>query len=58
VLVVVLLLLLVVVVMAAAVAKGRTTFRKYIPKKHKCFGKKVYKLCGMSVYIYMICASA
>jgi hypothetical protein len=30
--------------------KGRVIFRKYIPKKRKCFGVKVYKLCDMSGY--------
>jgi len=25
--------------------KGRVVFRQYIPKKIKCFGIKIYKLC-------------
>ena len=25
--------------------KGRVIFRQYIPKKHKCFGIKIYRLC-------------
>ena len=25
--------------------KGRVIFRQYIPKKRKCFGIKIYKLC-------------
>ena len=36
---------------------GRVIFRQYIPKKRKCFGIKVYKLCDESgciyIYIYM-----
>jgi len=24
--------------------KGRVIFRQYMPKKHKCFGIKIYKL--------------
>jgi hypothetical protein len=34
--------------------KGRVLFKQYIPKKHKRFGIKMYKLCGytydMKVY--------
>jgi hypothetical protein len=30
--------------------KGRVNFKQYIPKKHKCFGIKIYKLCDMSGY--------
>jgi len=32
--------------------KGRVTFRQYIPKKRKCFGIKIYKLCDESGYTY------
>jgi len=28
--------------------KGRVIFRQYIPKKIKCFGIKIYKLCDGS----------
>jgi len=38
--------------------RGRVNFRQYIPKKRKCFGIKIYKLCdkagytcGMRVYL-------
>jgi len=30
--------------------KGRVIFRQYIPRKHKCFDIKIYKLCGLSGY--------
>ena len=30
--------------------KGRVIFRQYIPKKRKCFGIKIYKLCGEAGY--------
>jgi len=32
--------------------KGRVIFRQYIPKKRKCFGIKIYKLCDESGYTY------
>jgi len=32
--------------------KGRVIFRQYIPKKRKCFGIKIYKLCDKSGYTY------
>ncbi|KAG8233829.1 hypothetical protein J437_LFUL008051 [Ladona fulva] len=32
--------------------KGRVVFRQYIPKKHKRFGIKVYKLCDDRAYTY------
>jgi hypothetical protein len=32
--------------------KGRVIFRQYIPKKRKCFGIKIYKLCDNSGYTY------
>lgn len=32
--------------------KGRVVFRQYIPKKHKRWGIKVYKLCDESAYTY------
>jgi hypothetical protein len=32
--------------------KGRVTFRQYIPKKHKRFGIKIYKLCDSLGYTY------
>jgi hypothetical protein len=32
--------------------KGRVIFRQYIPKKRKCFGIKIYKLCDDSGYTY------
>jgi hypothetical protein len=31
--------------------KGRVNFKQYIPKKHKRFGIKIYKLCNMSGYM-------
>jgi hypothetical protein len=27
-------------------------FEQYVPKKHKCFGIKIYKLCNMTEYTY------
>ena len=30
--------------------KGRVIFRQYIPKKHKRFGIKIYKLCDETGY--------
>jgi len=30
--------------------KGRVIFREYIPKKHKQFGIKIYKLCNALGY--------
>jgi len=32
--------------------QGRVIFRQYIPKKRKCFGVKIYKLCDESGYTY------
>ena len=32
--------------------KGRVVFRQYIPKKHKRFGIKIYKLCDETGYTY------
>jgi len=32
--------------------KGRVIVRQYIPKKRKCFGIKIYKLCEESGYTY------
>ena len=32
--------------------KGRVIFGQYIPKKRKCFGTKIYKLCDESGYMY------
>jgi hypothetical protein len=32
--------------------KGRVVFRQYIPKKHKRFGTKIYKLCDSLGYTY------
>jgi len=32
--------------------KGRVIFRPNIPKKRKCFGIKIYKLCDESGYTY------
>ena len=32
--------------------KGRVIFRQYIPKKHKRFGIKIYKLCDDTGYTY------
>ena len=32
--------------------KGRVIFRQYIPKKRKCFGIKIYKVCDESRYMY------
>jgi len=32
--------------------KVRVIFRQYIPKKSKCFGIKIYKLCDESGYMY------
>jgi len=32
--------------------KGRIVFWKYIPKKHKRFGIKIYKLCNSQGYTY------
>jgi len=32
--------------------KGRVTFQQYIPKKHKRFGIKIYKLCDSLGYTY------
>jgi hypothetical protein len=38
--------------------KGRVVFKQYVPKNHKCFGIKIYKLCdskgctyNMTVYL-------
>jgi hypothetical protein len=35
-----------------ALFKGRVIFKQYIPKKHKSFHTKIYKLCNMSGYTY------
>jgi hypothetical protein len=32
--------------------KGRVVFKQYIPKKHKRFGIKMYKLCDSKGYTY------
>jgi hypothetical protein len=32
--------------------KGRVDFKQHIPKKHKCFGIKIYKLCDSKGYMY------
>ncbi|PSN35194.1 PiggyBac transposable element-derived protein 4, partial [Blattella germanica] len=32
--------------------KGRVIFRQYIPKKHKRFGIKLYKICDSNGYTY------
>ena len=32
--------------------EARVFYRQYIPKKRKCFGIKIYKLCDKSVYMY------
>jgi len=32
--------------------KGRDVFKQYIPKKHKHFGIKTYKLCDYKGYTY------
>jgi hypothetical protein len=32
--------------------KGRVIFQQYIPKKHKRFGIKIYKLCDETGYTY------
>jgi len=32
--------------------QGRVIFRQYIPKKRKCFGIKIYKLCDKLGYTY------
>jgi hypothetical protein len=32
--------------------KGKVNFKQYIPKKHKRFGLKIYKLCDMSGCMY------
>jgi hypothetical protein len=32
--------------------KGQIIFKQYIPKKHKCFWIKIYKLSDMSGYTY------
>jgi hypothetical protein len=33
--------------------KGRVVFKQYIPKKHKLFGIKIYKLCDSKGHTYM-----
>jgi hypothetical protein len=35
--------------------KGRNVFRQYIPKKHRHFGIKIFKLCDAAGYTYNIC---
>jgi len=38
---------------AVELIKGRAIFKQYIPKKHKCFDIKIYKLCDMiQLYIW------
>ena len=32
--------------------KGRVIFKQYIPKIHKHFGSKIFKLCDSTVYMY------
>jgi hypothetical protein len=32
--------------------KERVVFKQYIPKKHKCFGIKIYKICNSKTYTY------
>ena len=32
--------------------KGRVIFKQYIPKKHKRFGIKMFKLCDSTGYTY------
>ena len=32
--------------------KGRVIFKQYIPKKRKCFGIKIFKLCDLTGYTY------
>jgi hypothetical protein len=32
--------------------KGRIVFKQYIPRKHKCFGIKIFKLCDSKGYTY------
>ena len=32
--------------------KGRVIFQHYVPKVHKCFGIKIYKLCDETGYLY------
>jgi len=32
--------------------EGRVIFRQYIPKKHKCFGKELYKPCDSKGHTY------
>jgi len=32
--------------------KGRVIFKQYIPKKRKCFGIKIFKLCNSTGYTY------
>jgi hypothetical protein len=34
--------------------KVRVIFKQYVPKKHKCFGIKIYKLCDITGYKYNI----
>jgi hypothetical protein len=33
-------------------SKGKVVFKQYIPKKHKCFGIKIYNLCHLKGYTY------
>jgi hypothetical protein len=35
-----------------ALFKGRVDFKQHIPKKYKCFGIKIYKLCDSKGYMY------
>jgi hypothetical protein len=32
--------------------KGRENFKQYMPKKHRRFGIKIYKLCDKTGYTY------
>jgi len=32
--------------------KGRVIIKQYIPKKYKCFGIKIFKLCDLTGYMY------
>jgi hypothetical protein len=37
-----------------ALFKGRVVFKQYIPKKYKCFGIRVYKLCDSKGHMYNV----
>ena len=32
--------------------KGRVIIKQYIPKKYKCFGIKIFRLCDLTGYMY------